>query len=122
MRRLALVLDDNPDTCLGMESLLRGSCGLDVVLANTIAEAEDFLLSLPLDYCFPDMKLPDGSGVPFIRKVKAARPSCRVIACTANCTDEMERAAREAGADEYLVKPLTVDMVRRAVGQSDPTG
>lgn len=53
-----------------------------------------------------DLVLPDMSGTELIRVIKAEVPSCRVVVCSALVQATWVKAAVEAGADDFVVKPV----------------
>ena len=57
-----------------------------------------------------DIQLPGRSGIDIIREIKAEETlkSTPVIAVSAFAMEEDERKIREAGADDYLPKPISV--------------
>jgi two-component system chemotaxis response regulator CheY len=63
-----------------------------------------------------DLALPDLPGTEVIRCIKAELPSCRVVVCSALVQARWVRAAVEAGADDFVVKPVDADRLLAAVG------
>lgn len=54
-----------------------------------------------------DLGLPDGDGVDFIREVRQWN-SCPIIVLSARMDDRDKISALDVGADDYLVKPFSV--------------
>ncbi|MEW6397651.1 MAG: response regulator [Bacillota bacterium] len=63
-----------------------------------------------------DLALPDMPGTELIRRIKAEVPWCRVVVCSALVQSRWVQAAVEAGADDFVVKPLDEGRFRAAVG------
>ena len=87
----------------------------DLVLgpvATTIAEGEALLEAKP-DLVLTDLGLPDGSGLDFIPRLKAAGIHSLVI--TAFGDRETVIAALEAGADGYLLKDSSTEEVLNGI-------
>jgi len=63
-----------------------------------------------------DLALPDMPGTELIRRIKAELPLCRVVVCSALVQARWVRAAVEAGADDFVVKPVDPDRLLAAVG------
>lgn len=62
-----------------------------------------------------DINLPDGSGLDFLKELKAADPVRPVILLTANDTDMDIVAGLEQGADDYITKPFSLSVLRARV-------
>ncbi|RFC62140.1 response regulator [Fulvimarina endophytica] len=56
-----LILEDEPLIALDMEDTVRESCGADVCLAHTVAEAKSFLDEGDIDFALLDVRL-EGHG------------------------------------------------------------
>ena len=76
--------------------------------AKTAAQALIELSSQPPDLVVLDLGLPDGDGVDVIRTLRGWS-SLPVIVLSARLEDADKVAALDAGADDYLVKPLSVE-------------
>lgn len=63
-----------------------------------------------------DLALPDLPGTELIRRIKAELPRCRVVVCSALVQSRWVRAAVEAGADDFVVKPVDAERLLAAVG------
>ncbi|MBC7339857.1 MAG: response regulator [Firmicutes bacterium] len=53
-----------------------------------------------------DLVLPDMPGTELIRAIKAELPGCRVVVCSALVQSRWVKAAVEAGADDFVIKPV----------------
>jgi len=75
-----------------------------------------------------DLGLPDGSGLDLLRGARQRRFSTPVLIATARDRIADRIAGLDAGADDYMVKPIDLDELaarlraieRRLVGRSDP--
>jgi len=69
-----------------------------------------------------DIRMPGGSGLELLQKMKEKHPSLPVIIMTAYSDLESAVAAFQGGAFEYLPKPFdvdhAVDLIRRAIEES----
>jgi len=89
--------------------------GFDVIEAGNGREAlEQLERSGPVVVALVDWNMPEMSGYEFVCAVRAnpARNTMQIIMVTSE--SEMERvvSALEAGANEYMMKPFTVDALR----------
>jgi len=78
--------------------------GFKVTEASNLKTAEEMLERMEIDVILCDVKLPDGNGVDFVKKVKKANPAIEVILLTAygNIPDGVQ--AMKNGAFDYIVK------------------
>jgi len=78
--------------------------GFDVAEAGTLKEGKKFLEKEPVDVILCDVKLPDGSGVDFVKNIRQDYPFTEIILLTAygNVADGV-RAMRN-GAFDYIMK------------------
>ncbi len=83
--------------------------GYVLVLAETLAEAENQLRALRFDLVLLDDCLPDGAGLSLLRGLTRGQP--RVVMMSARGSAETAVASIRAGAFDFLVKPLSLDEV-----------
>jgi two-component system nitrogen regulation response regulator GlnG len=90
------------------------SCGRDVLAALDDDDEPQVLVS--------DIRMPGGSGIELLSKVKARMPGLPVIVMTAYSDIDSAVSAFQGGAFEYLPKPFdvpkAVELIRRAVDES----
>lgn len=106
-----LVTDNDPDDCaytalllerFGIEAkrVLSGQEAVDEIQAAHDA-AEDY------DVCLVDWQMPAMDGIETIRRMRSiVGPDTLIIIVTAYDSSQIEAAAREAGANLFLAKPL----------------
>ena len=97
-------------------------------LAPTLADASDFLATMPYDLILLDLGLPDGRGIDFLRALRAKGSVTPVMILTAHdrITERIE--GLNAGADDYMVKPFDLAelsariaaVARRYAGNPNP--
>ncbi len=66
-----------------------------------------------------DLVLPDMQGTDLITAIKSELPGCRVVVCSALVQSRWVKAAVEAGADDFVVKPVDDTRFLAATG-GDP--
>ena len=91
--------------------------GYRVIPARTGKEALDAVAAHHLDLIVMDIQLPDISGLEVARRIKkdSATKSIPIIAVTALAQAKDSARIRNAGCDEYLTKPVSVDRLVSAV-------
>lgn len=69
----------------------------------------------PVDLLVVDLNLPGEDGVSLSRRMRQAQPTLSIIMITARSTVRDRVAGYEAGADNYLIKPVSVEEVCAAI-------
>ncbi len=103
-----LVAEDNPVNQRVMRGLLEHA-GHEVVMANDGEEALDLLEANAgrLSLAIMDMHMPGLSGPETVKRWRfMEKGHLPVIMLTADARNEAERHCREAGADDFLTKPV----------------
>ncbi|UJQ96074.1 response regulator [Mariluticola halotolerans] len=75
-------------------------------LAATLEDASHYAGIDPYDLVILDINLPDGSGLVFLKQLRAAKNGVPVLVLTARMQVEDKIDALDFGADDYLVKPF----------------
>ncbi len=88
--------------------------GYQVTTAQSVAEAVT-ALERRYDASLVDVRLPDGSGLDLIGKIRATDPEAPVIVMTAHGTMSMAIEALRLGAYDFLPKPYSIDKLRVTV-------
>ncbi|AEV88088.1 response regulator mprA [Actinoplanes sp. SE50] len=111
--RILLVEDEELNRMLVKAVLSRA--GVDAVRdaelvdATTLTEARARVHDTELDLILLDLNLPDGNGLTLARELKSAPPADRpkpvVVAVTASVLPQDQKAALDAGCDDFLDKP-----------------
>jgi two-component system, chemotaxis family, chemotaxis protein CheY len=102
-----LVVDDNHHMRSIIKELLRAIGVQEVREANDPVEAFELLKSTPIDLILADLSMPIIDGVEFIRMVRTSADSPNPFLPVIMITGHSERSARDAGVNEFLVKPVT---------------
>lgn len=114
----ALVVDDSKTIRLILRKYL-GKIGFQVIEAGDGREGLVRLHEMSqADLVLVDWNMPEMSGVDFVRAVRAIRAydSVPLVMVTTNTELENVTIALEAGANEYIMKPFTQDVIREKLG------
>lgn len=113
MEQILIIEDDmglNQGLCRALKSENR-----QVISCLNLKTAREQLLCGNVSLVLLDINLPDGSGLDFLKELKAADPVRPVILLTANDTDMDIVAGLEQGADDYITKPFSLSVLRARV-------
>jgi two-component system chemotaxis response regulator CheY len=110
----ALVVDDSRAMRLILSRIL-AAVGLDAVQASNGREAWDLVQreGAALDLLLVDWNMPEMNGLDVVRLVRSRSDfqHIRIIMVTTETEVEQITLALEAGADEYIMKPFTQDVI-----------
>lgn len=111
-----LVVDDSIDSAEMLAELIT-ALGHHVRVAHLAASALEQLDAAPVDLILLDLSLPDQDGLSVARAVRTRFGSAiRIIALTGFSGDEERAQAIEAGCEQFIVKPLKLDQLRKLLG------
>ncbi len=108
-----MVVDDSRAARSILGRILRG-LGYEVVEASDGRAAIERLASEPgLDFALVDWNMPEMNGVEFVRRVRAdpARAGLRLLMVTTEIEPDHIEQALAAGANEYIMKPFTAEVI-----------
>jgi len=102
-----LVVDDEQQILRALRTSLRGA-GYEVETAETAEGALAAAAMRPPEAVILDLVLPDGTGIDVARELRTWT-SAPVIVLSAVGEEREKVAALDAGADDYVTKPVGVD-------------
>jgi len=105
--RILLVEDHDPLASQVVSSIKRA--GYEVDRVETIEQAEGAIDGCPYSLTLLDRRLPDGDGVALIRSMRSKQPKMRILVLSALDAVDDKIEGLEAGADDYLTKPFSLD-------------
>jgi CheY-like chemotaxis protein len=111
--RTVLIVDDDQRNTFALASALQ-THGMNVLAAASGRKAIEMLRSEPgIDIVFMDVMMPDLDGYDTVRLVRAMErfKDLPVIAITAHAMKGDREKCLEAGASDYLAKPVNVDQL-----------
>jgi two-component system, OmpR family, KDP operon response regulator KdpE len=119
-----LVVDDEPQILRALRTSLRGA-GYEVDTAETAEGALAVAALRPPEAVILDLVLPDGTGIDVARQFRTWS-SAPVIVLSAVGEEREKIAALDAGADDYVTKPVGIDellaRLRAALRRAAPSG
>jgi two-component system chemotaxis response regulator CheY len=118
---LALVVDDSRTVRIIVGNILR-EIGMEVLEAeNGVAALEQLRQAPDVDLILVDWNMPEMDGFAFIQSVRSQRcfDAVRIMMVTTETDREQVARALRAGANEYLMKPFTKEVLIAKLGMLD---
>ena len=111
--RLVLIVDDIEDNRILLERALKSS-GYATVQASSGREALSLISQQRPDIVLLDWMMPELSGLDTLRAIRELHPKTRlpVIMCTAMGEEMSVVTALEEGANDYMLKPISLPILR----------
>jgi signal transduction histidine kinase/CheY-like chemotaxis protein len=115
-----LYIEDNRSNLELVEQVLTRRPGVRLLAATSGGLGLELARKYDPDIVLLDLHLPDVKGLDVLRDLKQnpATRGLHVIALSADASPTMTRRAHEAGADEYLTKPLDVRRFLELIDES----
>lgn len=111
-----LIVEDNQVNLKVAEKMLRKSFqGIGV---DAVESGEACLLKAEqqrYDLILMDCQMPGLDGFETTRRLRESGINTPVIACTANTTDQVYQKCMDSGMNDYIAKPLKVDIIRKTL-------
>ena len=111
-----LIIDDETDICYLLSTLLKQK-NLDTEYVNTLSDATIALRKEVPEIIFLDNHLPDGLGMNYIEYIKNNYPNSKIVMITAHDTAADRSKAISHGADFFISKPFTRELIYKTVEQ-----
>ncbi|MBF0274049.1 MAG: sigma-54-dependent Fis family transcriptional regulator [Nitrospinae bacterium] len=112
-----LVIDDEKSMCEFFELFL-SSHGFNPIIANGGEEGLRKVNTENYDLVITDIQMPGVNGIEILKSVKAKDPNCPVITITAYATPELAAESMILGAQGYLPKPFSNDLVLATINEA----
>ena len=112
-----LIVDDERDLVDAYVRLLERA-GHRCVGAFGAHEAIELIDAETPDLVLTDLSLPDSNGLEVIRHLRAKSAIIPIIVMSGHNTQGMNEAARAAGADLCLLKPVSIAELKRVIGDA----
>ena len=113
-RENILIVDDEKLIRWSMKQKLE-SWNYQVVEAETLRDAHTRLQQETPDLVTLDMKLPDGSGIDFLKHIRESHPGTPVIIITAFGVVDVAVQALKLGAYDFIEKPINFEKLQNVI-------
>jgi OmpR-family two-component system manganese-sensing response regulator len=112
------ILFDDEDSCQMMSQLLGlADHSLTVIPVSTAGDAISLIETEKFDLYILDYRLSDTTGIELCGRIRRLDPLTPIMFYSGMAGESNRRAARDAAADEYLVKPDDLDRLTQKVKQ-----
>lgn len=114
-----LLVDDDE---LFLQTLQRSLArrGIESTMASDPPSALRVAQDTPFDFALVDLKIGKDSGLRLIAPLRALRPQMRIVMMTGYASVATAVEAIKNGADDYLLKPVSVDAILRVLVDDAP--
>lgn len=112
-----LVAEDNQVNQMIIKKMLE-KLGHTVLLVGNGMEAVNIFKEAPFDLILMDHHMPVMDGMEatkIIRKMETVGKRTPILAFTANVVEESQKAFSEAGADDFILKPVTLSVLEESL-------
>lgn len=108
-----LIIEDDKILNRGVAFALKRE-GYEVISAYSKIEGKQEILNNKIDFLLLDINLPDGNGLDLCREIRDS-VDFPIVFFTANDTEEDMVKGFECGADDYLAKPFSIEVLKYKV-------
>jgi len=115
-----LVAEDDEFSFILLREILEQN-GNKVIRASTGLEAIRLCNNHPdIDLVLMDLKMPEMNGLDATREIRKTHPELYIIAQSAYAFAQEKQAAFDAGCNDYLCKPISMDKLKSALASRRP--
>ncbi len=112
-----MIVGDEPDMRSALIHVLDGA-GYRVVTASTGFEALDRFKKDEFSLVITDVNIPQMSGFEVLGEIKKMSPEVPVVLITADGSVDSAVEAMKKGAEDYILKPFSHEIIQLAVGKA----
>ena len=115
---LSILLVDDQVNVRAMYELGLSQVGYKVRSVADSLAAVEWLDTEMFDVALLDLSLPGPDGLMLAAQIQKSQPHCALVMISAAASRDHVVAALRMGIDDFLIKPVAIDELRRAVGQA----
>ena len=121
-----LLVDDHEPNILVASHMLEGMGYTDIDVASTGTEAIEKAQNDIYDLILMDLQMPNVDGITATQQIRAyerdkGQNPMRIVGITAHALADDRRKCLDAGMDDYLAKPFSVEDMKRILKESQKT-
>jgi CheY-like chemotaxis protein len=114
IKKAILAVDDNPEH-LELLAVNLTEAGYRLIVVNSGAEALKTIEIEKPGLVLLDMLMPEMNGFEVLKRIKAIYPDIPVAMVTSVWDDEEGKKCLEAGAFDYITKPIDFDHLKNVI-------
>ena len=107
MKTRILIVEDDANISLGLETILKGE-GFEATVCNRGDKAVDAVLKQKPQLIILDVMLPGANGFEICKQIRARKISTPILMLTAKGQEMDKVIGLDCGADDYVTKPFGV--------------
>jgi two-component system, cell cycle response regulator DivK len=117
---IILVAEDEESNYLLLKTILQKHCSL--LRARTGKEAlEQYDNNEHIDLILLDIKMPEMNGIEALKIIREKNKEIPIIMQSAYVFDSDMEAARQAGATDFITKPINLKLLRSTISKFCPS-
>jgi len=114
-----LIVDDDENMNFALFETLKRK-NFIVERAFSFLEAKEKINFYNYPMVITDVRMPDGDGIQLVSEIKAKNPETKIIVITAYGKVEDAVTAMKNGAEDYILKPFSADVILKQVDRIFP--
>lgn len=114
-----LIAEDEDSNYLLLKTILQKYCNL--LRAKTGKEALALFKGQPVDLIMLDIKMPEMTGIEALKEIRKLSTNIPVIMQSAYVFDSDMEAARQAGASDFITKPINLKILKSTISKYCPS-
>lgn len=114
-----LIAEDEESNYLLLKTILQKHCNL--IRAKTGKEALEKFQEQPVDLIMLDIKMPEMTGLEALKEIRKMSATIPVIMQSAYVFDSDMESARQAGASDFITKPINLKVLKETLSRYCPS-
>lgn len=116
---IILIAEDEDSNYLLLKTILQKHC--DLLRARTGKEALDLFRANTVDLILLDIKMPEMTGIEALKEIRKLNTEIPIVMQSAYVFDSDMKAAEEAGASDFVTKPIIIKMLKATISKYCPS-
>lgn len=115
--KVILVVDDTPTNFFLIKTALRSTKAEFLWAQNGLEAIEEFNKEQQIDLILMDIRMPVMDGYETTRKIRETNKDIPIIAQTSYAMHGDREASLEAGCNDYISKPISIEELKELLSQ-----
>ena len=114
-KKTVLIIDDEADFAALLKANIERQTGYEAIVATAAAAGLALVATRRPDLVLLDIRIPEMDGLEVLKQIKRISPELPVAMVTAGWEDVEAKRCLEAGAYEYITKPVDFEYLKTAL-------